>query len=305
VRNVGHSGVDGDVALRDAVASNWTPGPRIVAAARKIAPYGGQALPVQDAIARTLIDQDFLTASSPDEGRRAVLEDLRVGANVIKVVADDWPRVMGDATLKAIVEEAHRVSIRVAAHATTALGIGAAIAAGVDSIEHGDEATEAQLRAMHDKRIVLVPTVWPREMLPIPREMNTLPNIEAIKDGYIAGERSKVDRARKAGVTIAFGSDMWFGYPDKTRGRATVRILEALQTYGLSPIEVLRAATVHAAQLIDIDHVTGILEPGAYADFIAIDGDPLADTRALENVHFVMKGGVVIHNAPPSTIPLR
>jgi imidazolonepropionase-like amidohydrolase len=303
VRNVGHSGVDGDVALRDAIRSNWIPGPRIAAAARKIAPLGGQALPVQDAIARTLIDLDFLTASSPEEGRRAVLEDLRVGADVIKVVADDWPRVIDEDTLEAIVKEAHRVSVRVAAHATTRVGIQAAIAAGVDSIEHGDEATDVQFQAMRDKHIVLVPTVWPKELLPIPRAMITRPDIETIKDNWVTGERAKVDRARKAGVTIAFGSDMWFAYPDKTRGRATAIVLEGMQTYGLQPIDVVRAATVNAAALINIDHVPGVLEAGAYADVIGVDGDPLADIHTLENVQFVMKEGAVARRTASAPRP--
>jgi imidazolonepropionase-like amidohydrolase len=303
VRNVGHSGVDGDVALRDAIRSNWISGPRITAAARKIAPYGGQALPVQDALAPALIDQDFLTASTPDEGRRAVLENLRVGADMIKVVADDWPRVMDDDTLKAIVDEAHRVSVRVAAHATTRVGIQAAIAAGVDSIEHGDDATDAQFQAMRERHIVLVPTVWPREILPVPRTLAARPDIEKIKDEYVAEERSKVDRARKAGVTIAFGSDMWFGYPDKTRGRATIMVLEAMQGFGMPPVDVVRAATIVAAALIGSPDVTGVLEPGSSADMIGIDGDPLAEARALESVLFVMKGGVVVRNAPPSHTP--
>jgi imidazolonepropionase-like amidohydrolase len=303
VRNVGHSGVDGDVALREAIRSNWVAGPRIVAAARKIAPPGGQALPVQNAVARTLIDEDFLTAASAEEGRRAVLEDLRVGADVIKVVADDWPRVISDDTLKAIVEEAHRVSVRVAAHATTRVGIQAAIAAGVDSIEHGDGATDAQFQAMRDKHIVLVPTLWPKEILPIPRAMATRSDIEAIKDGWIAGERSKIDRARKAGVTIAFGSDMWFRYPDKTRGRATMMVLEGLQAYGLPAIDAVRAATVAAAELIKVEHLTGTLEAGSFADMIGVDGDPMTDTRVFEHVQFVMKEGAVIRNgtAMPST----
>src|SRR5262249_32238348 len=104
-RNVGHSGVDGDVALRDAIRTSLLPGPRIVAAGRKITPYGGQVLPVQDAVFRALADQEFLMATTPEEGRRAVLENLRIGADVIKIVADDDRRVMGEDTMKAVVDE--------------------------------------------------------------------------------------------------------------------------------------------------------------------------------------------------------
>jgi imidazolonepropionase-like amidohydrolase len=296
VRNVGHSGIDGDVALRDAIRSGWLPGPRITASGRKIAPLGGQALQVQHGVGQAIIDQDFLGVSSPPEGRRAVLENLRVGADAIKIVADDWPRVIGEDTLKAIVDEAHRVGARVAAHATTKLGIQAALDAGVDSIEHGDEATDAQFKAMHDKGIFFVPTLWPRELLPITRALAARPDVGTLVDGYLAGERTKLERATKAGVKIAFGSDMWFGYGEKTRGQATRLVLEALVTFGMSPLEALRTATIEAAALLNLGDAVGALEATKYADLIAVDGDPLADLRNLQNVKFVMKGGAVVRD---------
>jgi imidazolonepropionase-like amidohydrolase len=296
VRNVGHSGIDGDVSLRDAIRSGWITGPRIAATGRKIAPHGGQAVRVQTGLADAIVDQEFLTASNPDEGRRAVLENLRIGTDAIKVVADDWPRVIGDDTLKAIADEAHRVSIRVAAHATTKPGIQAAVAAGVDSIEHGNEATDEQFATMKAKGTVLVPTLWPRDMLPVSRALRARPDLDTLIDRYVATERAKLERARKAGVTIAFGSDMWFGYTDKTRGRATLLVLEALQSYGMTPADALRSATVNAADLINLTDVTGAVETGKYADLIAVDGDPLTNLRDLENPKFVMKSGIVVRH---------
>jgi imidazolonepropionase-like amidohydrolase len=298
VRNVGHSGIDGDVALRDAIRSGWLPGPRVVAAARKIAPHGGQALPVQSSVIQTLVDQEFLTAVTPADGRRAVLENLRVGADVIKVVADpdDGARLLDEDTMKAIVDEAHRHNVRVAVHATIKLGIQAAIVAGVDSIEHGDGATDEQFQTMRQKGIVLVPTLWPREILPVPRSMAMLPDIEAQKDNWIAGERAKLDRARKAGVTIAFGSDNWFHDSARTRGELTRLVLEALETFGMTPADVLRSATVTAADLLNLSGVSGTLEAGKAADLIAVDGDPLASVRDLKKVTLVMKGGSVIRD---------
>jgi imidazolonepropionase-like amidohydrolase len=294
VRNVGHSGIDGDVALRDAIRSGWLPGPRIVAAARKIAPHGGQALPVQSSVIQTLVDQEFLTAVTPADGRRAVLENLRVGADVIKVVADDGPRSIDEDTLKAIVDEAHRGGVRVAVHATTTPGIQAAIVAGADSIEHADAATDEQFQAMRQKRIVLVPTLWPREILPVPRSMAKLPGIEAQIDQYVASERVKLDRARRAGVAIAFGSDNWFNDAARTRGELTRLVLQSLETFGLPPADVIRSATVTAADLVNVSGVSGTLEPGKAADLIAVDGDPLASARDLTKVTFVMQGGRVI-----------
>jgi imidazolonepropionase-like amidohydrolase len=133
-------------------------------------------------------------------------------------------------------------------------------------------------------------------MLPVPRALRARPDLEALIDKFVAGERSKLDRARNAGVKIAFGSDMWFGFPDKTRGQATRLLLEALQPFGMSSIDALRTATVNAAELINVRDSVGTLESGKYADVIAVDGDPLADLKELEKVVFVMKGGIVIRN---------
>ena len=297
VRNIGHSGVDGDVSLRDAIRSGWLPGPRIVAAARKIAPYGGQALPVQTSVVQSLVDLDFLTATSPAEGRRGVKENLRVGANAIKVVADYVAQLIDEDTISAIVDEAHRAGIRVAVDATTKPGIQSAIAGGADSIEHADEATDEQFQAMKSKGIVLVPTVWPRDLLPIDRSLRRVPDIDALANEYVAGERTKVERARKAGVKIAFGSDNWFGVPGKTRGQLTRLVLESLQTsFGMPAADVLRSATVTAAELLNAPGVSGAIEPQTFGDLIGVDGDPLATAGDLEKIVFVMKGGAVIRD---------
>lgn len=165
VRNVGHSGVDGDAALRDAVNEGWVVGPRMQAATRKLTPPGGQGLALRHEIARDIIDLEFLTVSGEEEGRRAVREALFHGADVIKIVMDVGPRTLAAGEARAIVAEAHRSGIRVAAHATTAAAIAAAVEAGVDSVEHGDEATDEVLAAMARKGIALVVTAWRGESI--------------------------------------------------------------------------------------------------------------------------------------------
>jgi imidazolonepropionase-like amidohydrolase len=145
IRNVGHSGEDGDAALRDAIDAGWVPGPRIQASCRKLTPPGGQAVRLNPAIAKQIIDLEFLPVGSPDEGRRAVRENLLYGADFIKVVADDEPRFVSTKEMKAIVEEAHRSKVKVAVHATTETGIQTSIDAGADSIEHGDAVTDQML----------------------------------------------------------------------------------------------------------------------------------------------------------------
>ena len=265
--------------------------------ARKIAPYGGQALAAITGAGQALVEQDFLTASSPAEGRRGVLENLRVGADVIKVVADDGARTIDEETMKAIAGEAHRANMRVAVHAMTKLAVQSAIVAGVDSIEHADSATDEQFQAMRAKGIVLVPTLWPKALLPVSRSLASLPNIDALVDQYVAGERTKLDRARTAGVKVVFGSDNWFGLPGKSRGQTTRLVFESLQTsFGMTAADALRSATVSAAELINIPNVSGAIEAGTLADLIAVDGDPLANVGDLEKIVFVMKGGAVIRD---------
>ena len=300
VRNVGHSGVDGDAALRDAINDGFVTGPRMQAATRKLTPPGGQGLSLRHEIAKEIIDLEFLPVSGVEEARRAVREALFNGADVIKVVMDVGPRTLSAEEARAIVAEAHRAGLKVAAHATSAPAITDAVEAGVDSVEHGDEATDAALAAMAKKGIALVLTTWRagdvRELYSKSLFLNEQDKAEV--EGYIASSsatnRALVTRARKAGVRMAAGSDMWFRYPEKTRGEATVLAFEGLQEAGLTPAEVLRAATAEAAKVMGWEDKVGALAPGHFADLIAVDGDPLAGVSALHNVRFVMKGGVVV-----------
>ena len=300
VRNVGHSGVDGDAALRDAVNEGGVAGPRMQAATRKLTPPGGQALALRPEIARAIVDLEFLTVSGPEEGRRAVREAQFYGADVIKIVMDVPPRSLAVDEARAIVAEAHRSGLKVAAHATTASAIADAVEAGVDSVEHGDEASDAMLAAMARKGIALVVTAWRgesmREIIAKALFLNEpdRAEVEGFIAAWTAGNRALVARARKAGVRIAAGSDMWYRYPEKTRGQATVIAFEGLQEAGLSPAEVLRAATVDAAKVMGWEDRVGSLQAGRFADLIAVDGDPLAAISALHGVRFVMKGGVVV-----------
>ncbi|HEU4414650.1 MAG TPA: amidohydrolase family protein [Candidatus Angelobacter sp.] len=304
VRVVGHSGIDGDVALRDAIDRGWMTGPRIQAAARKLAPPGGQALRLNPAVSDQIVDQEFLQVGSADEARKAVRENLLYGADLIKVVADADNRFMTPAEMKAIVEEAHRAKIKVAVHATTVTGIQAAIDAGVDSIEHGNDVTDEQLKAMREKGIFLDITeiffggrlrtmIEKRQVLP--------PQIQAGLKAYeqMDGQKTplRIQRILKSGVKYTAGSDMWFDYPGKTRGQATAIMFGALKDLGIPTADIIRAATLNAADLLGWQEQVGTIEPGKFADLIAVAGDPLADITELERVQFVMKDGEVIKNA--------
>ncbi len=300
VRNVGHSGVDGDAALRDAINAGWVPGPRILAATRKITPPGGQAVRLEPALSKSIVEQEFLPVSGTEEARRAVREALYAGADLVKVVVDAGPRSLTVDEMKAIVDEAHRAKIKVAAHATGKAAIQAAVDAGVDSVEHADEASDEALKAMRDKGIFLGTTEWTREtfldlvnqsvvLSPAEREA-----FEAWLKGWVAQTTSRLERARKIGVKIVAGSDMWFQYPGKTRGEATKLMFRALRSEGVPPLEILRATTLNAAELLGWQDRVGSLEPNKFADLIAVEGDPLNDITELERVKFVMKGGAVV-----------
>jgi imidazolonepropionase-like amidohydrolase len=299
VRNLGHSGLDGDAALRDAIAAGWVRGPRVLAATRKITPPGGQAVALRLEGLDGLIRHEFLPISGEEEARRAVRDALAAGADVIKIVVDDRKRVLSRAEIAAIVEEARRGGVKVAAHATSEVAVRAAVEEAVDSIEHGDEASDETLRLMRDRKRILVPTLWSaaglRDVyLPPYRGTPGEAAVEAAIKDYVETARKRVQRAIAAGVRIAAGSDMWFRYPGKTRGEATHVMFDGLQSAGLPAPDVVRAATTVAAELLGWQDRIGSLEKGKLADVIAVDGDPLADAKSLSRVTFVMKGGAVI-----------
>ena len=303
VRVVGHSGIDGDAALRDAVNDGWVTGPRIQASCRKLTPPGGQELHLNYAVAEPIINQEFLQVGSPDEGRRAVRENLFYGADFIKVVADPGGRYLTAGEMKAIVDEAHRSKMKVTVHATTVLGIQTSLDAGVDSIEHGDEITAEQLRTMHDKGIFFDITegfYGGRLRAWMTKSVILSPKDDAEVAGWEKEEASKapvvVQGIIKSGVHYAMGSDMWVIYPGKTRGEATATMFGALRELGLQPIDIIRAATMNAAELIGWPDRVGAIERGKFADLVATSGDPLQDITELERVRFVMKGGSVIRN---------
>jgi len=305
VRNVGHSGVNGDAALRDAINEGLITGPRVQAAGRKLTPVGGQAVELRSESAGAIIAEEFLTIGNAEEARRAVRQALADGADVIKVVVDDNNRILNSEEMRAIVEEAHRGKIKVAAHATTPAGVQAAIDGGVDSIEHANEATDEQFKAMRDKGIFLDPTLWTTQAL---RDIYLKSLYFSPEDAaqfekqikwFIDRSKEKLQRALKAGVRLAAGSDMWMRYPGKKRGEATMIMFDALVDAGLPHPETIRAATINAAELLGWQDQTGSVEAGKFADLIAVAGDPLKDISELKRVKFVMKGGEVVKNELP------
>lgn len=299
VRDVGNSGWNGDVALRDAIDQGWVAGPRVFASTRALAPLGGQFGDLATE-AQPLVAQEYATVGGAESARQAVRQAFFDGADLIKVIVNAGPRVLGQDELDAIVAEAHRAGKRVAAHATSDLATRLAARAGVDSIEHAYEVSDDTLAMMAQKRIYLVPTDYPAEfylaLLPsgasAAERARQGPRVQA----KVAAHRERLARAIRLGVPIAFGSDEYYQLAGDTRGEASLMALRAYQASGLSPLETLRAATIGAADLLGQADRLGSIEAGKAADVIAVDGDPLKDVADLRRVRFVMKAGRVFRD---------
>jgi imidazolonepropionase-like amidohydrolase len=252
--------------------------------------------------AQKLIEQEYVTVSGPDSARQAVRQALYDGANCIKVIVNGSPADVTLDEMKAIVDEAHTAGVKVAAHAIGDKATRIAAEAGVDSIEHAYVVSDDTLKMMAEKHIFLVPTDGTvQEFLkmtfghrqPTPEERKQ--QEEWIKP-HVAHTRDRLQRARKLGVPIAAGSDMYLTMPDETRGQASLDLYDALSEEGMTPLEIIHAATSNAAELLGWQAKVGTLEAGKFADIIAVPGDPLQDVTVLKHAKFVMKGGTVIKN---------
>jgi len=230
---------------------------------------------------RDLVHNEYVEITGADAARAAVREAVFEGAQVIKVIVDTGINTLSVAELTAIVEEAHRAGLKVAAHAVSNAAVSEAIEARVDSIEHAYTAPDEILRRMAEKKIYLVPTDFPRDA-------------GVISEEQVVAAAQRLARAVQLGVPIAAGSDIYYDHPGMTRGEFAKLVFRAYADAGLTPARILRAATIDAARLLGVDREVGSLEVGKAADLLAVAGDPLTDIRALENVRMVMKEGRLV-----------
>jgi imidazolonepropionase-like amidohydrolase len=300
VRNLGHSGIDGDTELRDAINTGRVPGPRMLASGRKLITRGEYVQNLNPALAEVILRQEFLLIDGPDRAREAVRQNAFQNVDVIKVSADENLTL---AELLAVVEEAHRQHLKVAVHAIETASIQTAIDAGADSIEHGNMVTDEQLRQMRDKNmfLVLTPTFYGGFFLKITGPTIVMsPAMLADEKASVARRNERysqlVQRVLRSGVRFAAGSDMCWFYPGKTRGQASTATFVNLGDAGMPALDVIRAITVNAAEVLGWQDRIGAVEPGQFADLVAVSGDPIADITELEGVRFVMKDGQVIRN---------
>lgn len=290
VRDVENEGSGyADVALRDAINQGLVEGPRMQVATRAIAAVG-QYNPF--GVSPDL--RDFPTGaqmiSGPEEARRAVREQIGHGADLIKVYADWQTPTLTVEEMRVIVEEAHKLQRKVAAHATTPEGIFNALTAGVDSIEHGHQADRKDLELMKEKGVFLVPTVGVIDAMYAERASQMTPERRKGFDDFRQEIQQAVQLAKSLGVKIASGYDAGSA---AHQGHNAEELI-SLTKRGLTPAEAIRAATTTAAELLTWQDRVGAIEPGKYADLIAVQGDPLTDITILRQVKFVMKAGVPV-----------
>ena len=280
VRDVGNAGLYADTDLRRAVENGLLRGPTIVNAGRIIAPFGGQLRLTPQRGGQTVTE--YLFADTPDELVKAVRENVHFGARVIKVVADDQPYAYSTADMTTIVQQAARAGVKVAAHCMTDAGARSAVEAGVASVEHGFLMSDETLALARRRGVVLVGTDFTKEML------------DSFGLGQLHGPiTDRLKRARKAGVTMAYGTDT-FLEGGRSRGAWSMSLVRSYAEAGLPAPEILRMMTTHAARLLGVEKDRGAIRPGLAADIVATRGRPDQDILALEDVVFVMKDGRVI-----------
>ena len=298
VRNVGARGY-ADVALRDAINAGDVPGPRMLVSGPALSITGGHC------------DNDLLpfeyhaTSDGAADGVEAVQhktrEIIKYGADVIKICATGGVLSKGDdpnasqytlEEMKAIVADAHRLGRKVAAHAHGAQGVQWASEAGVDSIEHGHLMNDAAVATLKKNGTYLVPTLYLMDWHKEHAAQAHLPEY-TIKKMQMVSEvgQNNVKKAIAAGVKIGMGTDAAV-YPHGLNAHE----LGVYVRLGMTPLQAIQTATINDADLLGWTDRIGTLEPGKYADIIAVDGDPLKDVTTLESVKFVMKGGEVIKN---------
>jgi imidazolonepropionase-like amidohydrolase len=280
-----------DVDVKMAIARDEVPGPRMQVATRALTPTG--LYPLLGYSWELKVPTGVQYADGVDGVRKAVREQSMYGADWIKYYSDRRYHFEADGVLhsmvnftdeeaKAIVDEAHRLGKKAAAHAIGSDGIAAALRAGVDTIEHGDGLTDALMDEMVKKAVYWVPTITVGMYVAPGRGGNWQKMADL--------QRENFPKAIKKGVKIALGTDAG-GFDWKLLNQA--KEFEYYVQYGMTPMQAIRTGTTVAAELLGWSDKLGIIEAGKWADLVAVSGDPLKDITELQRVKFVMKAGVV------------
>jgi imidazolonepropionase-like amidohydrolase len=284
----------GDVGIKQAINEGRIPGPRMFVVTRAISTTGGYNL--EGYAPEIEVPKGVQIIDGPVEARKAAREQLDHGADWIKVYmthrswVDKQGNLFSQPTLtleeiRAISDEAHAWKKKVACHAYGGEGLHRALDGGCDSIEHGLDLDDAAVAQMARQGTWLVPT------LSVYYDHNALPDTPAGQRDRkrVAVHGPSFQRAMKAGVKIAFGTDAGGFSWDDPMAQEFARMVE----FGMTPMDAIRSATSRGAEMLGMSGELGVIAPGAYADIVAVTGDPLRDVNALKDVRFVMKDGAV------------
>jgi len=291
------------VDLRNSINEGFIPGPRIVASGPGISITGGHGdlnnFSPQTRVTMFPEERDFQIADGVDQIRHVVRAQVKYGVDVIKILATGGVLSKGDSPgapqftpeeLKAAADEAHMAGRKIAAHAHGTQGIKNAILAGIDSIEHASLIDDEGIRLAKERGVYLVMDIYNDDYILGKAIEFGLPKENVEKEKMVGRlQRENFERAVKGGAKMAFGTDAGV-YPHGDNAKQFFYMVK----FGLTPAQAIRAATSNAADLIGRAKDVGTLEAGKFADVIAVTEDPLQNVRALENVGFVMKGGVVV-----------
>src|ERR1043165_4898244 len=306
IRDLGTEGAGyADVDVKKAINNGVIPGPRMKVATRAMDVTG--AYPLLGYAPNVPVPHGVQVVDGPEEGRKAVREEIMYGADWIKVYSDHGYFVRKDgsgrdilddiptftvAEMRAIVDEAHRQHHKVASHAVGLNGVHTSLEAGVDTIEHGDYVSDEDLKTMAERGVYYVPTIYvgvyvaqgrANEGAPVWLQMTKI-------------HEDTFRRAMKAGVKIAFGTDAgsfdWKANPAQE--------FKYMVDWGMTPAQAIRSAPAPAPGFLGMQDQIGTIEIGKLADIVAVPGDPLKDVTILQKVDFVMKGGRVEKKAAPS-----
>ncbi|HEY7403752.1 MAG TPA: amidohydrolase family protein [Candidatus Angelobacter sp.] len=294
------------VDLRNSINEGFIPGPRIVASGPGISITGGHGdlnnFSPQTSVTMFPAERDYQIADGVDQIRHVVRAQVKYGVDVIKILATGGVLSKGDSPgapqftpeeLKAAAEEAHMAGRKIAAHAHGTQGIKNAILAGIDSIEHASLIDDEGIRLAKEHGVYLVMDIYNDDYILGKAIEFGLPKENVEKEKMVGRlQRENFERAVKAGAKMAFGTDAGV-YPHGDNAKQFFYMVK----FGMTPAQAIRAATSSAADLIGRARDVGTIEANKYADIIAVTADPLQDVRALENVAFVMKGGVVVKDA--------
>ena len=292
------------VSVKRSIAAGEHPGPRIFVAPHALGPTGGHG-DLNTLAPDAAIQTPTRTVNGVDEIRAMIREQVKYGADWIKIMATGGVMSAGDdpthtayvdEEMWAAVDETHRLGRRITVHAIGTEGLKQAVAAGVNSVEHGILIDEEAIEMMKARGTWLIPTVYVLNYVVEEGPALGYP-AESVAKGRVLMETrdDNVRRAIEAGVKIAFGSDTIF--PHEWAAREFAELVRL----GMSPMDAIRAATWNAAQVLGIENEVGTLRPGMVADIIAVDGNPLDDITELEQVDFVMKDGQIIKDERPRT----